>query len=123
MNEELINLLTLQHDLALKLKALKDAEAKVRVQITDLLLADKPVGTHKFQFDNIMVKAVKKVTYSLDQEMVYDILDQLDENAAAAIRTKYELNLTSYKKLGECPLLDDCITTKDAMPTLDVEFI
>jgi len=118
-------LLLEQHELANQLKVLKEREANVRRQICDELLNNKAPGTHKFTFDNIIVKATKKLTYSLDQEMVESMIAEGDLSPAEldAIKTKYELSLTAYKKIEIPGILDDAITVKDAMPTLDVEIL
>lgn len=127
MNEDkfigLVELLEIQRKMALQLKDLREQEAKIRKEICDQLLDGKEVGTHKFNFGSYKVKAVKSYSYSLDQEMVRDMIDNGDfsDDELVAIKTKYELSLTAYKKLDASDNLDDCITVKDAMPTLTVE--
>lgn len=127
MNEdnfiELIELLEIQRKMALQLKDLREQEAEIRRKICDQLLDGKEVGTHKFNFGSYKVKAVKSYSYSLDQELVRDMIDNGDfsDDELDAIKTKYELSISAYKKLDASDNLDDCITVKDAMPTLTVE--
>ena len=124
MNEEtLIELLQRQSSLASQLKSLREEEAAIRRDICDHLLAGKEAGTHKFNFGNLKVKAVKSYSYSLDQELVAQMIEdgEFADDELEAIKTKYELSLSAYKKLEASDNLDDCITVKDAMPTLTVE--
>lgn len=121
--EKLIELLHIQASLASQLKRMRDEEAAIRREICDYLLAGKEAGTHKFDFGNLKVKAVKSYTYSLDQELVANMIENGDfaDDELEAIKTKYELSISAYKKLNACDNLDDCITVKDSMPTLTVE--
>ena len=109
--------------MAIQLKSLRDQESAIRREICDQLLEGKETGTHKFTFGNLRVKAVKSFTYSLDQELVAQMIEDGDfaDDELEAIKTKYELSLTAYKKLDASDNLDDCITVKDSMPTLTVE--
>ena len=121
--DKLIELLVRQRQMASELKRLRDEEAIIRRDICEHLLAGKEAGTHKFSFGNLKVKAVKSFTYSLDQDMVAQMIEDGDfaDDELNAIKTKYELSISAYKKLDASDNLDDCITVKDAMPTLTVE--
>lgn len=126
MNEDkLIELLRIQASLASQLKCMRDEESAIRREICDHILEGKEVGTHKFTFGNLKVKAVKSYTYSLDQELVAQMIENGDfaDDELEAIKTKYELSISAYKKLDASDNLDDCITVKDAMPTLTIEEI
>jgi hypothetical protein len=121
--EKLIELLSIQREMAIQLKSLRDQESAIRREICDHILEGKEVGTHKFTFGNLKVKAVKSYTYSLDQELVAQMIENGDfaDDELEAIKTKYELSISAYKKLDASDNLDDCITVKDSMPTLTVE--
>lgn len=127
MNEDkfigLVELLEIQRKMAIQLKDLREQEAKIRKEICNQLLDGKEVGTHKFNFGSYKVKAVKSYSYSLDQDMIRNMIenDELTDDEMDAVRVKYELSLTNYNKLDFGSNLDDAITVKDAMPTLTVE--
>ena len=100
-------------------------ERELRKKICLKLLEGKADGTHKFTYQNMMVKVAKSSTYALDQKEIARLIadEEFTEEERNAIRTKYELDLTKYKKLENSELLDNYITVKDAMPTIEIEFV
>jgi hypothetical protein len=123
--EELIELLKEQHALNAELKIVKEKEAKVRREICQELLKDKDVGKHRYAFPSMKVTATRNISHSLDQEKIRRLINdqEFTDDELEAIRVKYELNLTVYKQLEQCELLDSCITVKDAMPNLEIEYV
>lgn len=118
----------LQQELALKkrieeFKSVIEEEKELRKKICLKLLEGKADGTHKFCYQNMAVKVVKSSTYSLDQNEIARLIadDEFTPEELEAIRIKYELNLSKYKKLDNSELLDNFITVKDAMPTIEIE--
>ena len=90
------SLLLEQHELANQLKVLKEREANVRREICDELLNNKEPGVHKFTFGNLIVKATRKLSYSLDQDMVASYIEsgELSPAEMEAVKVKYELGLS-----------------------------
>ena len=120
----------LHHEAALKqriedFKSVIEEEKELRKKICLRLLEGKADGTHKFAYQNMAVKVVKSSTYYLDQKEVARLIadNEFSPEEREAIRTKYELDLTKYKKLDNSELLDSYITVKDAMPTIEIEFV
>lgn len=106
-------------------KSVIEEEKELRKKICLMLLEGKADGTHKFAYQGMAVKVTKSSTYSLDQKEVARLIadDEFTQEERKAIRIKYELDLTKYKKLDNSELLDNYITVKDAMPTIEIEFV
>lgn len=123
--EQLITLLKEEQETQAALKALKEREAELRKIICFELLENKPAGLHRFTFQNMKVTAKRVINHVLDQKQVSRLIADMEfsQEELDAIRVKYELKLTEYKKLESCPLLEDCITVTDGMPTLEIEYV
>lgn len=108
--------------LQIQLKQLKEQEANLRREICDGLLHRKRVGTHTFKFDDIIVKAVKKVTHSVDADKLSAHWDNMSVRERDCFKYKPSFISSAYSKLGDhTDVVDDCITVKPAMPTLEVK--
>lgn len=108
--------------LQIQLKKLKEQESNMRREICDGLLHRKRVGTHTFKFDDIIVKAVKKVTHSVDADKLQHYYENMSAQEKACFAYKPSFVSSEYKKLGEhSDVVDECITVKPAMPTLEVK--
>lgn len=114
------------HDLAEQLKVLKEKESKLRKLICAELLQGKEAGTHSFVYGDMAVKAVKKYNYSLDQDMIREMLDDgiLTPEEEDCITTKYTIKIGSYNKLDHDVYtdLEQAISATEAMPTLEVSY-
>ena len=109
---------------ATELKEIKKKEMEMRRNICDKLLEGRNVGTHNFSMEGFSMKAVKKVSYSVDQEMVAHFLeeDELNEHEVEMIRTKYELALKNFKDGADhLGVLEDAVIVKPATPSLTIE--
>jgi len=100
----------------------KKGEADLRILICEHLNKRKSVGSHKFSFDTWNVTSVKKVTTTLLADELEDIYDDLSEEERECIKFKPSLINAKYKA-ADTKLLDTCIITKPAMPSLKIELI
>ena len=110
------------HDIQIELKRIKSEELKLRKEVSEVFLEGESVGTHNFQTSGFNVKAVRKVNYSLDKEMLAEIWDSLSAEEQNAIRYNPALDMKAYKTLGDSDLLDECVVVKPATPTITIEF-
>ena len=108
-----------QRQLAIQLKAIKDAEAKLRREICDELLKGRHTGTHNFDICGMKVKAVKSVSMRIDSKI--DV-DSLTDEEKALIAWKPSLKIGDYKKTtSDTSNLDEFIVVTPSMPTLTIE--
>lgn len=114
--EKLIAYSILQDQLA----EVKADEAEMRKEICAELLQDRPVGTHTFEFDGIVVKATNKVTYSLDQELLSALYDNFSPDEKECIKYNPTFQSSKYKTARDTSLIDEVIVTKPAMPALKI---
>jgi len=117
-------LLEAHRNAAIALKACKEVELDLRNQITDILLEGQDVGTHNFELHGLKVKAVKGVSYKLDDELIQEFLDagDLSDFEIGLIRTKYELRLADYKRANfPIDVLDQALVVKPSLPTLAIK--
>ncbi len=84
------------HKTAVLLKALKLQEAEMRVEICEHLLEDREVGTHTFAYDDFDLKAVKKVSMSLLQDELTDLISQFSDEERECISYTPKLSNTLY---------------------------
>lgn len=105
----------------IELKRLKAEEAALRVEITDELLKHRRVGTHTFHYGDIVVKATKKVTITPDEETLKVMYEDMTEDERRCFKYKPAFVASEYKKLSNPEHVDKCITSKPAMPTLEVK--
>ena len=103
------------------LKAAKEKEAVLRLEITDELLKGTSEGTHNFTIDGLKVKAVNRMTYKLDEDELELIWDDLPEAEADLIRMKPTLKLKDYKEMYGDLMINNAITVSPAMPSLEVK--
>jgi len=96
-----------------------ELERKLRLEIVEPLIENVSTGTHNYTTkEGYVVKAVKKVSTSIDKEGLTFIEDDLSDEEKAAIRWKPELDAKKYKELEDHDVLDQVIVVKPAMPGL-----
>lgn len=95
-------------------------ERELRKDIAMELTKGLAVGTHKFTFKGLAVKVQTGFDYKVDQEIKLSFDDLTDEEIDC-LRIKYELDLRKYKALENSELLDEFITVKDSMPSIEIE--
>lgn len=104
------------------LRQVKDLEADLRIQICDKILKGKSVGSHKFLIEGRKLVATKKVSYSLDQFAVNEAYTagEFEDWEEELIKISYGLRVGDYKKSkNDLTHIDEFITVKDSMPTLE----
>jgi len=108
--------------MAIQLKQLKVDEMKLRIAIVENLCAGKDLGTHTFSMEGFIIKAKTSVGYSLDQEIIQEMIadDVLSDEELDCLATKYQLKLGDYKRSGETDNLDEAVMVKPAAPTLEI---
>lgn len=117
-------LLEAHRNAALALKDCKEYELDLRNQITDVLLEGRDTGTHNFEIHGMLVKAVKGVSYKLDDELIQEFLDngELSDFEIGLIRTKYDLRLADYKRANfPIDVLDQALVVRPSLPTLAIK--
>lgn len=96
-----------------------------------LLIPNKKSGTERIELANgYEAKAVKKVNYNLNQDLVNDCLDAIENIGGAEgkiiaerlVKWKADLSMTEYKLLDPKykVLIDKAITTTDGAPSLEI---
>jgi hypothetical protein len=102
----------------------KATEMEQRIAICDEILEGKEKGTTTEVMFNIEIKAVKKFNLSLDKELLAQSLSDLSDEERECILMEPKLIAKEYQFLQEAeidtPLLDECITVKDATPSLTI---
>ena len=118
------------------LAAAKDAEAALRKEVLAEAFAFDPEalreGTENFELGNgYKLKAVFKISRNLnnENEAVDKVLSKIEKTgpegafiAERLVKWKPELSVTEYKKLPEKfkKLFDEVVTSKEAMPSLEL---
>lgn len=108
---------------AIALKECKEVELDLRNQINDILLDGRDTGTHNFELYGLKVKAVKGLSYKLDDDLIQEFLDngELSPFEIGCIRIKYELRLADYKRANfPIDVLDQALSVKPSLPTLAI---
>lgn len=106
-----------------ELKELKKLEMDLRIQICEVLLRGKGIGTHNFEFIGANVKAVKKNSMRVITEEFESLRDCLSEDERNCITFKPFLSRSKYVKLEDSSTLDECLMVKPAIPTLSVKIV
>lgn len=104
----------------LELKRIKELESKLRMEIADELLKHRRIGTHHFDFDNVHVKGVKKLTVTPDTEKLDAHWPKMSAEERSCFKYKPAYVATEYKKLMDTTVVDECLTTKPAMPSIEI---
>ena len=118
------------------LAAAKDAEAALRKEVLAEAFAFDPEalreGTENFELGNgYKLKAVFKISRNLnnENEAVDKVLSKIEKTgpegaiiAERLVKWKPELSVSEYKKLPEKfkKLFDEVVTSKEAMPSLEL---
>lgn len=119
-------LLESHRNAAAALKLCKEIELDLRSQITDVLLEGLDTGTHNFELHGMKVKAVKGVSYKLDDELIQQFIDddELSPYEMDLIRIKYDLKLSGYKAATfPMDVLDQALVVRPSLPTLAISLV
>jgi len=116
--------------LALELKDAQDAlfhakklENKLRQQLaTAINLESLRIGVNNIDEGDLRIKAVRKITHSVDRIALDEIWGDLTDEEKEAIDFKPSLKLKVYKTI-EHGRLDDAIEVKPAMPSITVSLL
>ncbi len=100
----------------------KKQESDLRKKICTHFLEGQVVGTHNFTKGDYLIKAVKKITTSIDEEALSAVWDDLTEDEQECVKFKPSIVSKAYKECDEHTTLDQAITTKPAMPGLTIEY-
>jgi len=103
-----------------QLKTVKEKEAELRRDICEHIFAGKR-KTVKADVGPYKVKAVYKINNKVDEAAYLALRPELTAEEQEAIKVKYDLIASKYKKLRETSLLHQCIISKPGMPTLEVK--
>jgi len=105
------------------LASTKAEEAKLRRELAMAIqLEAKSVGTHNIDEGDLRIKAVRKITHSVDRIALDEIWGDLTDEEKEAIDFKPSLKLKVYKTI-EHGRLDDAIEVKPAMPSITVSLL
>jgi len=104
------------------LKFAKSEELKLRKELAAHFLKGKHVGTHNFTEGEFLVKAVKKVSTSLDKETLEAMFDDFSNEERECIAFKPSLIMKEYKNLDaeNREYLDMCVIVKPSLPAITV---
>lgn len=124
---ELVIKIQKQQDLAEKIRDLQKQEKELRASILEECFGTDNVGTKKTQVENVMVTGTYGLTYKMDQSNIEEALmtDTISDEAAEAVRTKYELDKKKYDALDEdvAAELDDYMTITPSLPSIKIKYI
>jgi len=113
-------------DLKKQASELALAEKEMRQAICTELLKGKTPGVHHSNYEYLRASATRKVTTSLDKQIVDDYKrGEFTETQEVMLNLKISLAAKEYKSASQedKDVIDNYITVKDAMPTLSVEEI
>ena len=113
-------------DLKKQASELALAEKEMRQAICTELLKGKTPGVHHSNYEYLRASATRKVTTSLDKQIVDDYKrGEFTETQEVMLNLKISLAAKEYKSASQedKDVIDNYITIKDAMPTLSVEEI
>ena len=113
-------------DLKKQASELALAEKEMRQAICTELLKGKTPGVHYSNYEYLRASATRKVTTSLDKQIVDDYKrGEFTETQEVMLNLKISLAAKEYKSASQedKDVIDNYITVKDAMPTLSVEEI
>ena len=115
--------------LALKerIRLLQADERELRLELLKDLFGEDNVGSKKQGVGDFIVTGKYTISYSFNQEEIEDALEcgDLSDEAAEAIRVKYELDKRKYKALDDDIVaeLDNYLTAKPDMPAIEIKYI
>lgn len=104
-----------------KIKKLKDKEERIRTEICDTLI--KKDKRTKYELKNMKITVAPTINYTVDKYKVLSLMarGKLSIEEKQAIDTKHTLSVGAYKKLPEDTVLNEAITSKLGLPTLEIE--
>ena len=101
------------------------SERELRMEILKEAFGDNSIGSLKTMRGGITVKGTFGIEHKIDTKAFASALtsDSIPDEAMDGIRTKYELDKKGYDGMDEeyQLILDDFITTKPALPTLEIK--
>ena len=116
-----------QQRLKESIRVMQAAEKNLRIEILEECFGTNAIGSLNKVVGNMNVKGSFTLEHKVDSKAFAKALadDSVPDEAMDGIRTKYELDKKGYDGLDEeyQLILDDFITTKPALPTLDIKVI
>ena len=104
-----------------ELSLAKANEMKLRLAISDEVLAGHKKGVKHLLVEGLDVAATAKLNTTLDPEMLDSIWNDLPQEERDCIVHKPSLVAKNYKNLDEDSKLHQAVTTKPGTPTLSVK--
>ena len=102
------------------------SERELRMEILKEAFGDNSIGSLKTMRGGITVKGTFGIEHKIDTKAFASALasDSIPDEAMDGIRTKYELDKKGYDNLDHDLqlILDDFITSKPTMPTLEIKY-
>lgn len=110
-----------------KIRLLQAEERELRLALLKDLFGEDNVGSKKQGVGDYIVTGKYSISYSFNQEEIEDALEcgDLSDEAADAIRVKYELDKRKYNSLDDeiVDELDNYLTAKPDMPAIEIKYI
>ena len=126
-NTTLLAKIAEQQRLKESIRVMGAAEKNLRIEILEECFGTDVIGTLNKVVGGMNVKGSFGLEHKVDSKAFAKALadDSIPDEAMDGIRTKYELDKKGYDGLDEeyQLILDDFITTKPALPTLDIKVI
>lgn len=104
-----------------QLKYFTQMERTLRTQLCDAFEISKmKEGTNHRSIDGYMVSINRRFNYTLDEDTLDEIWDDLSEEEKECIKTKRSLSKSKYNSIYDNSTLEDAVVVKDALPTVSV---
>ena len=114
-----------QQRLKESIRVMQAAEKNLRIEILEECFGTNSIGSVKKIVGGMVVKGTFTLEHKIDNKAFAKALadDNIPAEAMDGIRTKYELDKKGYDGMDEeyQLILDDFITTKPALPTLEIK--
>lgn len=108
------------YDIKQQIKSLKNIEADLNHKLA-IELGGSFEGTTNKTVDDMKIKIVHKMNYSIDSEELEKILGILSEEELSCIQNKPHLLLNRYKEIDH-EALDQCLIVKPAKPVIEITY-
>jgi len=125
MNKKLKKQVNEWFDLYRQLKQIRAKEMELRKAITSQVLTPdlfkNGIASISLPMDeDVKIQVRQATTYSVDENVLRSIENELSDAEREAIKYKPSLKLREYKKLSEDAALHDAVVSKLAAPTIKV---
>lgn len=106
------------------LDTVKDLERKIREELVKKSFTDAKLGSNKVDVEGGKLIYTKSLSYKIDETAFDIVCKSLDENFVdvnSIVKTKHELSVSAYKKLGslEQQIVDKMLIVKEDAPKLE----